>query len=92
MLYCNLAFVPLLDCLARGSKDINTVQPLAGRDYRRALQEAELLGKFVRLADNVLVAALAAQVMLPVSVRLCSHVHFESVHVCKAGAKKAMRP
>ena len=29
----------------------------------------------MRLADNVLVAALAAQVMLPGCVRLCSRVH-----------------
>ena len=31
------------------------------RDYRRAMQEADLLGNFVRLADSVLVAAVAAQ-------------------------------
>lgn len=37
------------------------------RDYRRAMQEAELLGNFVRLADSVLVAAVAAQASLPLN-------------------------
>ena len=37
------------------------------RDYHRAMQEAELLGNFVRLADSMLVAAVAAQARLPLN-------------------------
>lgn len=40
------------------------------RDYRRAMQEAELLRNFVRLADSVLVAAVAAQASLPLSKQM----------------------
>ena len=45
-----------------------------GRDYRRAMQEAELLGNFVRLADSVLVAAVAAQASLPLNYQIWLHV------------------
>ncbi len=67
---------------------------LQRRDYRRAMQEADLLSNVVRLADSVLLAALAAQVAAPALVpalSTVSHSHGHDFHCLSGSASQHVR-